>query len=100
MKIVCVLLLRVLTPHGGLFLHQAVDDLLAVLTITAVADVYPVAARLGVLLPDELVEVAVFPYPLEPPLTLLYISVDAQVGCLSSDVLRAAYTSHRCIELR
>ena len=87
MKIVSVLLLRVLTPHGGLFLKQAVDDLLAVLAVTAVADVYPVAARLGVLLPDKLVEVAVLLDPFEPLATLLNVAVDAEVSRLALDVL-------------
>ena len=53
-----------------LFLQQVVDHLLAVVTVCTVGDMHPVVA-LAVVLPDELVKVAVRPDPLEPPLALL-----------------------------
>ena len=54
----------------ALCLQQAVNDLLAVLAVTTIADMHPVGA-LGVVLPDELVELAVLLDILKPRLTLL-----------------------------
>ena len=53
-----------------LFLLKVVDDLLAILSVGTIGDVYPVTSLL-VVLPDELVEVAVRLDPLKPPLAFL-----------------------------
>jgi hypothetical protein len=53
-----------------LFLQQVVDDLLSVFAVGPIRHMHQVVA-LRVVLPDELVEVAVALDPLEPPLALL-----------------------------
>ena len=53
-----------------LFLQQIVDHLLAVMPVGTIGDMHPVVA-LAVVLPYQLVEVAVRLDPLEPPLALL-----------------------------
>ena len=80
-----------------LFLQQIADDLLAVLPVGAVADVYPVAS-LRVVLPDELVERTVLLDPLKPPLAFLQVAVDAKVGRLALDVLGVMHAAHGMIE--
>ena len=63
----------------SLLLQKSVDDLLAVSSKVRVdvADVYPVVASLGVLLPDKLVEVEMLLDVVEPPTAFLQVSVDA-----------------------
>ena len=53
-----------------LFLQQVVDDLFPVPAVSSVTDMHPVVA-LRIMLPDELVEVAMRPDPLEPSLAFL-----------------------------
>ena len=53
-----------------LLLQQVVDDLLAITSVGTITDMHPIRA-LAVVLPDELVEVAMTFDPLEPPLALL-----------------------------
>ena len=49
--------------------------------------VYPVVARLGIFLPDELVEVEVLTNVVEPPAAFLHVAVDAEVCCLAFRML-------------
>jgi len=82
-----------------LFLLKVVDDMLAVLSVGTIGNMYPVGA-LPVVLPDELVEVAVRLDPLEPPLALLQVAVDTEVCGLTLNVLGVADTAHGLIEAR
>jgi len=56
--------------RNRLLFQKVVDDLSAVLAVGTIADMHPVGA-LRIVLPDELVEVAVVHDPREPPLALL-----------------------------
>ena len=76
-----------------LFLNQIVDHLFAVLPVGAIADVYPIGASPRVLLPNQLVKLAMGLDPFEPPLALRQIPVDAQVSRFSSHVLAVRYTT-------
>ena len=79
-----------------LFLLKVVDDLLSVLAVGTVGDMYPVAS-LRVVLPDELVKLAVRLDPFEPPLALLQVAVDTQVCRLALDVLTTRNTAHLAV---
>lgn len=80
-----------------LFLQKIVDDLLAIPSVGSIADMHPVGA-LRVMLPNQLVEVAMALNPLEPPLTFLHVAVDAEVCRLALHVLRVAHTSHGIVQ--
>ena len=60
---------------------------------------YPTAARLGVFLPDELVEGQVLADVLEPLAALLDVTVDAKVSGLPREVLRVGDTAHGFVQL-
>ena len=81
-----------------LCLNVPVDDLSAVGRESVETDVYPTAAGLGVLLPDELVELDVGTNPVEPPATLLDVAVDAEVCGLSRQVLAVRDSAHGTVE--
>ena len=80
-----------------LFLQQVVDDLLAVPPVGSIRHMHPVVA-LRVMLPNQLVEVAVRPDPLEPPFAFLQIPVDAEVCRLTILVLRVPHPAHGGIQ--
>ena len=81
----------------NLFLQKIVDDLLTVPSVGTIADMHPVGA-FRIMLPDELVEVAMAFDPLEPPFTLRHVAVDAEVCRLAAHVLTVAHASHGLIE--
>ena len=72
-----------------LLFQKSVYDLPAVATEVwmDVADVHPVVASLGILLPDELVEVEMLTDVVEPPAAFLHVSVNAEVCRLAFQVL-------------
>ena len=80
-----------------LFFQQVVDDLLTVSTICAVGDVYPIVA-LRIMLPDELVKLAMRLDPLEPPFAFLHVAVDAEVCRLAVLVLAIPHPAHGGIQ--
>ena len=79
------------------FLQQIIDDLLAVLAVCTIRYMHPVRT-FGVMLPDELVELAMSLDPLKPLAALLHIAVDAEVGCLASHVLAVAHTANGIVQ--
>ena len=80
-----------------LFLQQVVDDLLTVATVCAVGDVYPIVA-FRVVLPDELVKLAMALDPLKPSFAFLHVAVDAEVCRLAILVLRVAHTTDGIVQ--
>ena len=80
-----------------LFLQQVVDHLLAVPPVGTITDMHPVVA-LAVVLPYQLVELAMRPNPLEPPLAFLYVTVDAEVCRLTVLVLAVPHPAHGGIQ--
>ena len=80
-----------------LFLQKIVDDLLTVTTVGSIADMYPIVA-LAVMLPDQLVEVAMALDPLEPPFAFLHVAVDAEVCRLAILVLRVSNTADGIVQ--
>ncbi len=80
-----------------LFFQQVVDDLLTVATVGAVGDMHPIVA-LRIMLPDELVKLAMRLDPLEPPFAFLHVSVDAEVCRLTILVLRVAHTADGIVQ--
>ena len=72
-----------------LLFQKTVDDLSAVTAEVWMHEryVYPVVARLGVLLPDELVEVEMLADVVEPPAAFLHVAVYAKVCRLAFQVL-------------
>jgi hypothetical protein len=76
-----------------LFLQEIVDDLFSVFAISPIRYMHPVGA-FRIMLPYQLVEVAMRLDPLEPPLTFLHVTVDAEVYRLAAHVLAVAHTSH------
>ena len=70
----------------------------AVLSVGAEADVHPVGA-FAVMLPDELVEVAVLHDPRHPLAALLDVAVYAEVCRLALDVLRVRDATHGLVQL-
>ena len=89
---------KILLYYHLLFLLQIVNHLLAVLPECVIADVYPIASRLWVVLPDELVELTMGLDPFEPPLSFLDVAIDAKVGCLSCQVLTVRYATHCLVQ--
>ena len=80
-----------------LFLQQIVDDLLSISSVGAVGDVYPIVS-FRIVLPDELVEVAMRLDPLEPPFAFLHVAVDAEVCRLAILVLRVAHATDGIVQ--
>ena len=80
-----------------LFLQQVVDDLLSIPAICPVGDVYPIVA-LAVVLPYQLVKVAMRLDPLEPSLAFLHVAVDAEVCRLAILVLRVTHTTDGIVQ--
>ena len=76
-----------------LLFQQVADDVSAVLAVGAVADVHPVGA-LGVVLPYQLVEVAVLHDPRHPLAALLLVTIYAEVNGLALCVLRVCHTAY------
>ena len=72
-----------------LLFQKSVYDLSAVAAEVwmHVADVYPVVAGLGVLLPYQLVEVAMLADVVEPPAAFLHVAVNAEVCRLALRML-------------
>ena len=79
------------------FLQQIIDDLLAVLAVCTIRYMHPVRT-FGVMLPDELVELAMSFDPLKPLATLRHVTVDAEVNGLASHVLTVTHTANGLIE--
>ena len=75
--------------RSGLLLQQAVDHLFAILSEVGVniRHVYPTAARLGVLLPNQLIEGQVLADVLKPLAALLDVTVDTEVSGLPREML-------------
>ena len=80
-----------------LFLQQVVDDLLSISSVGAVGDVYPIVA-FRIVLPNQLVELAMRLDPLEPPFAFLHVAVDAEVCRLAILVLRVAHTTDGIVQ--
>ena len=81
-----------------LFLYQFVDHLFAVLAVGAIADVYPIGSSPRVLLPDELVKLAMRLDPFEPAFAFLDVAVNTKVSGLAAHVLAVRDTADGQIE--
>ena len=81
----------------NLFLQKIVDDLLTVPSVGTIADMHPVGA-FRVMLPDQLVEIAMALDPIKPPFAFGHVPVDAEVCRLAAHVLTVAHASHGLIE--
>ena len=84
----------------SLFFQEIVNHLVAVLAEIREdeRDMHPVGA-LVIMLPYQLVEGQVLLDVVEPPLPLLNVTVDAEVGCLALHVLRVIDTAHHFVQL-
>ena len=82
----------------ALCLQQIIDNLFSIFAVATIADMHPVGSRLGVLFPDELVELAVLLNELKPRFSLLNIAVDAEVSRLALHVLTIADTANSSIQ--
>ena len=84
----------------SLFFQEIVNHLVAVLAEVGEyeRDMHPVGT-LVIMLPYQLVEGQVLLDVVEPPLPLLNVTVDAEVGCLALHVLRVIDTAHHFVQL-
>lgn len=77
--------------------QKITDDLSAIQTVGAIRDMHPIRA-FAVVLPDELVEIAMRLDPFEPPLALRYVAVDTKISRLALHVLGVAHTANCIIQ--
>ena len=80
-----------------LFFQEIVDDLSAVPAVGTITDMHPVGA-IRIMLPDELVEVAVALDPIKPPFAFCHVAVDTEVCRLSLHVLTVTNTAHGIVK--
>ena len=81
----------------NLFLQEIIDDMLSIPSVGTIADMHPVGA-FRVMLPDQLVEIAMALDPIKPPFAFVHVAVDAEVCRLAAHVLTVAHASHGLIE--
>ena len=79
-----------------LLFQQVADDVSAVLAVGAVAYMHPVGT-LRVVLPDELIEVAVVHDPRHPLAALLLVTIYAEVCGLALGMLTARNAAHLAV---
>ena len=80
-----------------LFLQKIVYHLPTIPTVGTITDMHPIGA-FRIVLPDELIELAVALDPLKPPLALLYVAVDAEVCRLAIHVLTVSHTANGIVQ--